>query len=148
MSRALQICLMFLTAALCGVCLLEWHRETLAASREWSLAAELATAQGTIRSQQEKLTAWEQEITRLNIALNDRAADQKALPELEAKLTEAARQIEAQAAAAAQASIAGDTLGSYLKKALEERDVLATRLNERTREFNVLAEKYRKVSGR
>ena len=144
MSRALQICLMILTAALCGVCVLQWQGESRAAARQQALAAELADAQTTLQSRQEKLTAWEQEITRLNAALTDQAAAQKALPDLEAKLAETTGQLEAQAAAFTQTTTAAEALNAQLKKALDERDALAGRLNERTREFNTLAEKYRK----
>lgn len=145
MSRALQICLMLLTAALCAVCVLQWQRETRSAAREQALASTLQDAQLTVEAQTGKLAIWEQEITRLNAALSEQTAKQKTLPELETKLVEATRQLEAKTDALTKLSAAGASLRTQLQKALDERDALARRLNERTAEFNALAAKLRRT---
>lgn len=143
MSRILQICLMILTTALCGVCVLQWQREGRAAVREQALAREIQALQADRVVQTEKLAAWDQEITRLNDALTAQAATGKASTELQAELTAATRQLEQKTAAVTQLSAAGETLRTQSQKALDERDALARRLNERTAEFNALAAKLR-----
>jgi hypothetical protein len=144
MTRTLQICLMILTTALCGVCVLQWQREGRAAAREQALAGEIQALQADRVVQTEKLAAWEQEITRLNDALTAPAAAGKSLTELQGELTAVTRQLEQKTAALTQLSAAGETLRGQLQKALDERDALARRLNERTAEFNALAAKLRK----
>ena len=145
MSRALQISLMILTASLCGFCILQWQRESRATARQRSLFLELAAAQEASQSQTAKLALWEQEISRLTTALADQAASRTALSGMQAKLDELTRQLEAKTTALTEFSSVSETVRLQLAKALDERDALAARLNARTREFNALADKFRKT---
>lgn len=145
MSRTLQISLMVLTAMLCGVCVWQWQRESRAAAAYFSLRDELAAARSQTGAQTVKLAEWEKEIARLNEALATQSESITKLPEIEARATAATQQFEAAQAVFTQQQAAFETLKTQLQKALDERDALATQLNTRTREFNALAEKYRKA---
>lgn len=127
MTRALHFSLMALTAALCFVCLLQWQREAAAGRRERQLRAELAGVEAAARRQAAEGEVGEQKAARLEAALAEEVRKSAGAQQEEARRQEAAR---------------GEQ-GAQLRRALEERDALAQRLNERTREFNALAEKYR-----
>ncbi len=143
MSRILQICLMVLTAALGGVCLIQWQRESRVAAYVAELKNQLGQARETVAAQTARLAAWEQEIARLTGALAAQSEANWRLPQLEAQTLEARQQWEAGQALLTQQQASLASLHQQLEKALDERDALAGRLNERTREFNALADKYR-----
>ena len=140
MSRILQICLMVLTAALGVVCLIQWQRESRVAAYVAEIKSQLGQARETMVDQTARLAAWEQEIARLTAALASQSEASRRLPQLEAQTVEARQQWEASQALLTQQQA---SLQEQLEKALDERDVLAGRLNERTKEFNALADKYR-----
>ena len=140
MSRILQICLMVLTAALGVVCLIQWQRESRVAAYVAEIKSQLGQARETMVDQTARLAAWEQEIARLTAALASQSEASRLLPQLEAQTVEARQQWEASQALLTQQQA---SLQEQLEKALDERDVLAGRLNERTKEFNALADKYR-----
>ena len=143
MTRLLQIGLMVLTAALCGVCLLQWQRESRLTRGREDLAVQLHASRETLAAQAAQLDVREAEIARLNAALGESAKDRPAVAELESAATARAR--AALEAALGEQTDAAETARTQLKQALDERDSLATRLNQRTMEFNTLAEKYRKA---
>ena len=143
MSRILQICLMVLTASLCVVCLIQWQRESRVAAYVAEIKNQLGQARETMADQTARLAAWEQEIARLTAALAAQSEATRRLPQLEAQTVEARQQWEGSQALLTQHQASRASLHEQLKKALDERDALAGRLNERTKEFNALAEKYR-----
>ncbi len=145
MSRLLQISLMVLTAILCGVCVLQWQRESRLAAQVAKAGNDLTKAHSTMEQQRAQLAVWEEEIRRLNQALSAQHEATRRLPELEAAAAAARQELETLQAATARNQATVDTLTGQLKKALDERDAVATQLNERTKAFNSLAEKYRKA---
>ena len=143
MSRILQICLMVLTAALGVVCLIQWQRESRVAAYVTEIKNQLGLARETMADQTARLAAWEKEIARLTAALAAQSEASRRLPQLEAQTVEARQQWEAGQALLTQQQASLASLHEQLEKALDERDALAGRLNERTKEFNALADKYR-----
>ncbi len=143
MSRILQICLMVLTAALCVVCLIQWERERRMMAHVADVKSELDQARGTMAGQTARLAAWDEEIARLTAALEAQGEATRHLSQLEAQTVEFRQQWEASQALLARQQDGVADLQEQLKKALDERDILANRLNERTKEFNSLADKYR-----
>ena len=145
MSRLLQISLMLLTAVLCSICVWQWHQGSRAAEKIRTLEAGLHQAGDTLQNQTLTIQRLEAEITRLDTAL---AAQTSALQEqaaVQSKTNAAAQGPDETQKALTEYRTLAETLGPQLKQALSERDALATRLNERTRDFNALAEKYRKA---
>lgn len=145
MSRSLQISLMILTAALCGVCVLQWLRESRMAAQAAGLEGQLVEARRTQESQKTQLANWEQEIGRLHQNLSVQMEAAHRVPELEAAAAAARQELDALKTATAGHQTTVDTLNQQVKKVLDERDALAGQLNERTKAFNALAEKYRKA---
>ncbi len=144
MSRALQISLMLLTAMLCSICLRQWHQGSLASEKIRTLAAGLQEAGETMQNQTLTLQRWETEITRLNAALAAQTTAVQEQAALHAEAATATQSLSGHQKVLTEHQTLTETLRTQLQQALTERDTLATRLNERTREFNVLAEKYRK----
>ncbi len=137
MSRALSISLMLLTAALCGVCVVQWQRELRAAARERTLQRDLAEATASQQRLTDQLATRDQEIARLHAALVAAATP----PAPPADLTGALAQ---KTTALAELTATHTALQAQLTKALDERDAMATRLNQRTQEYNTLAARLKK----
>jgi DNA repair exonuclease SbcCD ATPase subunit len=145
MSRLLQLSLMLLTAVLCSICLWQWHQGTRASEKIRALESTLQQAGETLQSQILTIQRWEAEINRLNTALAAQTAALQEQAALQTKANAAAEGLGEPQQALKELKTLSETLRTQLSQALSERDALATRLNERTREFNLLTEKYRKA---
>jgi phosphoenolpyruvate-protein kinase (PTS system EI component) len=145
MSRLLQLSLMLLTTVLCSICVWQWHEGSRAAEKIRTLEAAWQQAGNTMQSQTLTRQRQEAEITRLNTALAAQTAALQEQAALQTKATAAAQSLDEHQKSLTDHQTLSETLRTQLKQALSERDALATRLNERTREFNLLTEKYRKA---
>ena len=155
MNRALTIALAAILAVLCGLCLWQWKREADFRAAIASLHDALASETKAHSESLQRITVLESEIQRLTKLRDDTErqylttlAELRALqPDWIARGQTSA--ILSQLAAAAPASESQNEAiarqNALLKQLTAERDAAIEKLNARTREWNVLTEKYNRL---
>lgn len=167
MKKALPLVVMALALALCGLCVVQWVRESHLRAQIRTITRENADKATAIGGLETRLKAWEADIQRLS----DRVAELKAaegthqvtlattrrsLQKAEIDLAQAREELDAfktavdsqnanlerQNASIARQNKVIEEQNGLLKQLGEERNQAVEQLNARTREFNDVVEKY------
>ena len=146
-----QPLLFLLLLAMCGLCSVQWWRESQLRETANALRLDLARSTAECDKVNERAKAADGEILRLNSAINELRVNSVAKADLDAALDSASRlreqvqkanqAITQQQSALEQQGAAIQKTNDTIKKTADERDDLARKANEITLKYNALVKK-------
>ncbi|MES2705799.1 MAG: hypothetical protein V4726_04270 [Verrucomicrobiota bacterium] len=154
--------LIAISLGLCALVVAQWTQDSRRRQRQSVIEMQAMAAEATASDLQDKLHAWESEISRLTELSKTAAAREEELKKEIERLTGILKERDAAGAGAVPADYGANLrkleeeinkrnesitrLNASVLKATRERDDFAGRLNARTREFNDLTLKYNKLA--